>query len=88
MVTAPIVTHLVTITRVTGNEEAIVERMITDKQLVGISVACTHTVPQSIGTSSLPIIISGRYRLAGSSLEVGLASSLVIDEDDFCELEQ
>ena len=75
---APRTTLLVTVPRVIRNEEASEERSITDQQLIGVSVVCTHTVPQSIGTSSLPIVNSGRYRLAGSPLEIGLASSLVI----------
>lgn len=86
-IATPIVTHLVTITRVTRHEEATEKRMITDQQLVGITVACIHTVPQSIGTSGLPIVPSGGYGLAEFSPEVGLVSSLVIDEDDLCELE-
>ena len=85
-ITTPRSTLLVTATRVTRNEEARVERRVADKQLVGVSVVCTHTVPQSIGASSLPIVPSGRYGLVDSSLEVGLVSSLVIDEEDFCEL--
>lgn len=86
-IATPIVTHLVTITRVTRHEEATEKRMITDQQLVGITVACIYTVPQSIGTSGLPIVPNGGYGLAEFSPEVGLVSSLVIDEDDLCELE-
>lgn len=82
----PRITLLVTATRVTRNEEASIERSIADKQLVGVGVVCTHAVSQSIGTSSLPIVPSGRYGLVDSSLEVGFVSSLVIDEEDFCEL--
>ena len=85
-ITTPRATLLVTATRVTRNEEARIESRVADKQLVGVSVVCTHTVPQSIGTSNLPIVPCGRYRLVDPSLEVGLVSSLVIDEDDFCEL--
>ena len=86
-VTAPIDTPFITI-RVTGNVEAGVERGITDQQLVEESVVCSNTVPQSIGVSSLPIVISGRYRLAGSSFEGSLASSLVINKHNFCELKE
>ena len=86
-IATPVVTHLVTITRVTRHEEATEKRMITDQQLVGITVACINTIPQSIGTSGLPIVPSGGYGLAYFSFEVGLVSSLVINEDDLCELE-
>ena len=79
-IATPRITLLVTATRVTRNEEARVERRIADKQLVGVSVVCTHTVPQSIGTSNLSIVSSGRYGLVDSTLKVGLVSSLVIDE--------
>ena len=78
---------LVTRTRVPGNKEAGVERIIADQQLIGISVVdCSHTFPQSIGTSDIPIVISGRYGLVHMSFEVGLVSSLVINEDNFCKL--
>ena len=86
-IATPIVTHFVTITRETRHEEATEKRVITDQQLIGITVACIHTIPQSIGTSIIPIVPSGRYGLADFSLEVGLVSSLVIDEDDLCKLE-
>ena len=78
-------TLLVTI-RVTGNEEARVERMITDQQLVGVSVVCSKTIPQSIATCGITIVNSGRYGLVGFPLKVNLASSLVINKDNFCEL--
>ena len=80
------ITLFVTVTRVTGNKEASVERSIADQQLVEVSVVCTHTVPQSIGTRRLPIVNSGRYGLASLPLEVGLVSSLMIKEEYFCEL--
>ena len=86
----PIVTLLVTITivitSVTGNEEAGVERSIADQQLVGVRAVRSHTVPQSISISSLPIVTSGRYVHLGATFEAGLVSSLVINEDDFREL--
>ena len=85
-ITTPLVTLLVTIARVTGNEEARVERSIADQQLVGESTACSHTVPQPIGTSSLPIIQRGHHGKVGFTFEVGLVSSLVINEDDFFKL--
>ena len=44
-IATPIVTHLVTIIRVTGHEEATEKRLITDQQLIGITVACIHTIP-------------------------------------------
>lgn len=72
-ITTPRTTLLVTVTRVTRNEEARVEGGVADKQLVGVSVVCTHIVPQSIGTSNLPIVPCSRYGLVDSSLEVGLA---------------
>ena len=87
-INTPIVTPLVT-TSVTRNKEAGVERSITDQQLVGvIAVHGSKTVPQSIGVSTLPIVSCGLYRLVGFSFEVGLVSSLVVDEDYFCELIQ
>ena len=86
-IATPIVTHLVTVARVTRHEEATEKRMITDHQLVSITVACIHTIPQSKGTGCLPIVPRGGYGLADSSLEVGLVSSLVINKDDFCKLE-
>lgn len=60
IIPTPIVTMLVTVISVTGNEEARVERVITDQQLVGVSVVCSKTVPQSIGTNKIPIVNSGR----------------------------
>ena len=44
-ITAPAGTMLVTVTSVTGNEEAGIERMITDQQLVRVSVVCSNTMP-------------------------------------------
>ena len=83
------ITLFVTVTRVTGNKEASVERsIVADQQLVEVRVACTNTIPQSIGIRSLPIVNSGRYGLVESSLEVGLASSLVINKNNFCKLKQ
>ena len=76
---------LVTIS-VTRNEEPGVERSITDQQLVGVSSSYPNTVPQSISTSSLPIVSCRHYRKIRFSLEVGLASRLVVNEDYFCEL--
>ena len=62
--------------------------MIADQQLVGVSAAhVPHTVPQSILASTIPIVTSGRYIHLGAAFEIGLGSSLVINEDDFCELE-
>ena len=86
MIPTPDVTLLITATRETGNEEARVERNITDQQLVGVSVVCSKAVPQSIGVGSIPIVKSGRYGLISSLLKVNLASSLVINKDNFCEL--
>ena len=86
LITTPTVTPLVTIS-VTRNKEAGVERMITDQQLVGVTaVHGSETGPQSIGTSSLPIIHCGRQTPVRFPFEVGLVSSLVVDEDYFCEL--
>ena len=87
-ITAPMTTVLVTISRVTRNEEAAVERGITDQQLVGVSDIHSHTVPQSISSSSLPIVQSGRYGLVGLSLEIDFCCSLMIKEYNFCELKQ
>ena len=80
---------LVTIADVTGNEEAREERSIADQQLVGVSaVHGSHTVPQSISISTLSIVTSGRYGHLGTTFEVGLVSSLVINEDNFCKLKR
>ena len=63
--------------------------MITDQQLVGVTaVHGSKTVPQSIGASMVPIVSCGLYRLVVFSFEVGLVSSLVINEDYLCELQQ
>ena len=51
-----------------------------------VSCVSSHAVPQSISTSSLPIVSCGRYGQVGLSFEVGLVSSMVINEDDFCKL--
>ena len=81
------VTPLVTVTSITGNEKAGVESMIADQQLIGVStVHGSETVPQTIGISLLPIATSGRYGHLSASFKVGFISSLVVNEDDFCEL--
>ena len=83
------VTIIVIVTSVTGDEEARVERSVADQQLVGVSaVHGSHTVPQSISISSLSVVTSGRYGHLGATFEVGLVSSLVINEDDFCKLKK
>jgi len=85
-ITTPAVTLLVTV-GVTGNKKPGVERMITDQQLVG--VATTHssnTCPQSVGTSRFSIVSSSCYGMIDFAFEVGLVSTLVINEDDFSEL--
>ena len=92
-ITTPTATLLVTITiaitSVTGNEEAGVERSIADQQLVGVNaVHGSHTVPQSISATNLSIVASRRYGHLGATFEVGLVSSLVINEDDFCKLKR
>ena len=79
----PRVTLLVTTGRVTGNEEAGVERMIADQQLIGVTVVCSHAVPQSISTTSISIIRSGRYRRLGLPFEGHFLSSLAINEHYF-----
>ena len=85
----PTVTLLVTITRVTGNEEAGVEPIFTDQQLLGVSATHgAHAVPQSISASLLPIVTSGRYGHLSTSIEVSLVSRLVINEDYFSELKR
>ncbi len=60
-IATPIVTRLVTVGGVPGDKEAGVKRIIADQQLVGEIVVCSHTVPQSISTSSFPIALCGRY---------------------------
>ena len=78
---------LVTVTSVTGNEKACVERMIADQQLIGVSaVHGSETVPQTIGISLIPVVTSGRYGHLSAPFKVGFISSLVVNEDDFCEL--
>ena len=62
--------------------------MIADQQLVRVSVVCSHTVPKSVSARRIPIVLSGRYVLVGSSFEVGLVSSLVVNENYFSELEE
>ena len=85
-ITAPAYAYLKTIACVTGNKEAGIEQLIADHELVRVRAVCSHTVPQSICISSIPIIICGRNGLVDTSLEVRLLSSLVIYEDYFCEL--
>ena len=63
-ITAPVVTCLVTITRVTGNKKARIERIIADQQLVGVSVACSDTMPQS-SSCSIPVVHRGSYGIVG-----------------------
>lgn len=81
----PSVAPLVTVTRVTRNEEAGVEPVITDQQLVIVSIAGSNRLPQSTD-SSIPVVRSGRYGHFNPSFEVGLFSSLVINEHNFCKL--
>jgi len=83
-ITAPMVTPLVTISSVTRNEKAGVERMITDQELVGVSaIHGSHAIPQSISTGSLSIVQLGDHGQVRLSFKVGLVSSLVINEDNF-----
>ena len=86
-ITAPTGTPLITIPCVTGNEEAAIERIIADQQLVGVSDVSSHAAPQSISTSIFPIVVGRHYSLVNFSFEIGLVSSLVIDKHYFCELE-
>ena len=84
-------TELVTVTLVTGDEEARVFHCralfkTADQQLVGECLVCSHSIPQSIGFSVLPIVPSNLYGLSSLSLEVGYVSSLVINEHNFFEL--
>ena len=68
------------------NQEAPVERIITNQKLVGISRISPHAVPQSIGVCRFSVIEGGLNSLIVSGLEANLLSSLVILTDDFCEL--
>ena len=93
-ITTPRVTIFVTIS-VTGNEEARKERMITHEQLVDevcvTTCSCSvrqYSVPQSISTASIPVVTSGFYCCLVTLCEESLASSLVINKHDFCELER
>ena len=69
-----------------GNQEAPVERIITNQKLVGISRISPHTVPQPIGVYRFSVIEGGLNSLIVSWLEVNLLSSLVILKDDLSEL--
>ena len=84
-IATPAVAPLVTVTRVPRNEEAGVERVIADQQLVVVSIASSNSVPQS-SDSSIPVVRSGRYGRFRPSFKVGLFSSLVINEHNFCKL--
>lgn len=86
-VTAPTITLLVTVARVTGNEEAREEGGVTDQQLIRVGVVCTHAVPQSISTSIIPIIVSGRYGHLGTPFKGDFLSGLVINEHYFRKLQ-
>ena len=68
------------------NQEAPVERIITNQKLVGISWISPHPIPQSIGVCRFSVIEGGLNSLIVSWLEVNLLSSFVILKDDFCEL--
>ena len=83
---APIGASLETTPYVGRNQEAPVERIITNQKLVGISRISPHPVPQSIGVCRFSLIEGGLNSLIVSGLEVNLLSSLVILKDDFCEL--
>ena len=86
-ITAPLDTPLVAIISVTRNEKARVERMITDQELVGVSITHgSHAIPQSVSTGSLSIVQLGNHGQVRLSFKVGLVSSLVINEDNFWEL--
>ena len=86
-VTAPTVTPLVTVARVTRNEETSVEGGVTDQHLIRVSVVCTQAVPQSISASNIAIIVSGRYRHLVSPFEGDFLSRLMINEHYFRELQ-
>ena len=87
-ITTPEMTLLVTIVSETRHKEAREERSITDQQLIGVCTAHgPHTVPQSICICTLPIITCSRHGLVGFWLEIGLVTSLMINEDDFRELQ-
>ena len=86
-VTAPRITPLVTVARVTRDEEASEEGRVTDQQLVRVSVACTHAIPQSISASNVSIIVSGRYRHLATPFKGDLFSGLVINEHYFRKLQ-
>ena len=85
-IAAPRVAVLVTIISKTGNHEAGVERVVADQHLVRVCFVGSHAVPQSISRSLFPIIRRSNNRQVGSSFEVGFASSLVIQENDFGKL--
>lgn len=60
--------------------------MIADQELVGVSATCTYTIPQSLRTSRIPVVHSGRYGNLVTSLEVSLSSSVVVNENNFFKL--
>ena len=69
--------------------------MITDEQLVDEACVTTcsysvrqYSVPHSISIACIPVVTSGFYWRVVTLCEVGLASSLVINKHDFCELER
>ena len=86
-VSTPRIAPLVTVARVTRNEEASVEGRVTDQQLIRVSVVCTQAVPQSISAGNIPIIASGRYRHLVSAFEGDFLSGLVIHEHYFRKLQ-
>ena len=88
-ITTPVVTPLVTV-GVSRNKKSGVKRMITDQQLVQVTtIHGSKAFPQSIGTSSLPIVtISSLDGRASFPFEVSLISSLVINENNLSELNQ
>ena len=87
-VATPPVAMLETTISVTRNEEAREERIIANQQLIGVSIVNSHTDPQSICVPSIQPSTRGCYRRLVISFEVLLVSSLVVNEDDFCELKR
>ena len=84
----PAGTLLVTVS-VAGNKKPGVKRNITDQQLVRITtIHGSKAFPQSIGTSSLPIVTNSFDGQVSFPFEVSLISSLVINENNLSELKQ
>ena len=85
-IATPVVALLVAIASETRHEEARIERIITDQQLVEVWTGGSHGIPQSQSASSLSIIGWHFYWKVWLSLEINFVSTLMINKHDFCKL--